>query len=154
MLIEVLCVCRRPPRWVAELTADYARRLPRDLTLEFGFVTPGHDGLASAARKQDEARRLERRVNADSTLVALDERGEQVDSNGLADWLQRWRTEHSRLALVIGGADGLDGALLERARQRWSLSRLTLPHLLVQVIVAEQLYRAWSILDGHPYHRA
>jgi 23S rRNA (pseudouridine1915-N3)-methyltransferase len=154
MLIDVLCVCRRPPRWVVELTADYARRLPRHLALEFAYVPPGHDGLASDARKRDEARRLERRITADSALVALDERGEEVDSPSLARWLERWRAEHARLCLVVGGADGLDPALLDRARQRWSLSRLTLPHLLVQVIVAEQLYRAWSILDGHPYHRA
>lgn len=154
MLIEVVCVCRRPPRWVSEVTSDYARRLPRDLRLEFTFVAPAGDSLPSAERKRDEARRIGKRVAADSAVIALDGGGEEVDSAGLAGWLEHWRAEHSRLSLVIGGADGLDAELLATARRRWSLSRLTLPHLLVQVLVAEQLYRAWSILNGHPYHRA
>ncbi|MEQ8660777.1 MAG: 23S rRNA (pseudouridine(1915)-N(3))-methyltransferase RlmH [Gammaproteobacteria bacterium] len=154
MLLEVLCVCRRPPRWVSEVTADYARRLPRDLSLEFVFVAPGRDGLASVERKRDEARRLDRRIASDSAVVALDERGEDTDSAGLAAWLARWQREHARMTFLVGGADGLDDSLVGRARSRWSLSRLTLPHLLVQVILAEQIYRARSILDGHPYHRA
>ena len=86
--------------------------------------------------------------------MALDVTGDALSSPELAGWLGEWRTRHTDVTLLIGGADGLDTGLRERAAQRWSLSRLTLPHLLVQIIVAEQIYRAWSILEGHPYHRA
>jgi 23S rRNA (pseudouridine1915-N3)-methyltransferase len=152
--LDVLCVCRRPPRWVVEATADYARRLPRGIALSFDYVTPGGDGLPSVERRRDEAARVLKRLNAATPVVALDVGGDEVDSPGLARWLAEWRERHAALALVIGGADGHGDAVLERSAQRWSLSRLTLPHLLVQVVLAEQIYRAWTILEGHPYHRA
>ena len=154
MRLDVLCVCRRPPRWVSDVTAEYARRLPRGFDLAFHYLAPGSDALPSAERRRDEATRVLKRLRSGVPVVALDVGGEEVDSPGLARWLGAWRERHAELALVVGGADGHGEAVLERAATRWSLSRLTLPHLLVQVIVAEQVYRAWTILDGHPYHRA
>jgi len=139
---------------VREATADYARRLPRDLRLDFSYLAPGRDSLSPAERRRDEAERLGKRLRPGVRRVALDGGGIQGDSAEVARWLGQWRTAGGDVALVIGGADGLDAGLLDRADQRWSLSRLTLPHLLVQLVVAEQLYRAWSILEGHPYHRA
>ncbi|HEY5719007.1 MAG TPA: 23S rRNA (pseudouridine(1915)-N(3))-methyltransferase RlmH, partial [Gammaproteobacteria bacterium] len=86
-------------------------------------------------------------------VVALDVAGSAWDTPTLARQLERWRAGGSDVALLVGGADGLAPACLERAEQRWSLSPLTFPHMLVRVLVAEQLYRAWSLLSGHPYHR-
>jgi len=154
MRIDVLCVCRRPPRWVADGVAEYAARLPRELELKFHHLAPAVDSLPVAARRREEGARLVARLKPDQALVALDVGGSAVDSETLAGWLDDWRQQHTRLALAIGGADGFDEAVRARAQRRWSLSPLTLPHLLVQVVVAEQLYRAWTILAGHPYHRA
>ena len=153
MEVELLCVCRRPPAWVTTASADYARRLLRHIDLSFRYVTPGHDGATAAARRRDEAQRVRKALPRTTHLVALDERGQQCSSAELARWLGEWRERHDHVTLLIGGPDGLDAELLELAASRWSLSRLTLPHLLVQVLVAEQIYRAWTIIDGHPYHR-
>lgn len=154
MLVEVLGVCRRPPAWVSETCADYARRLGRQLELRFRFINPGQDGVDSATRRRDEAQRLRKALAADTFVVALDERGEEWTSVEFARRVGAWRERHAHLSLVIGGADGFDAEFLAAAHARWSLSRLTLPHLFVQVLVAEQLYRATSILAGHPYHRS
>lgn len=154
MLLEILCVCRRPPAWVSDVTDDYAKRLARQHELRLRHVAPGPDSADAATRRRDEGQRMGKLLRADAHVVALDVGGSQPDSETLATWLDDWRARHSAVALLIGGADGLDPNLLARAAQRWSLSKLTLPHLLVQVIVAEQLYRAWTILEGHPYHRA
>lgn len=153
MLIEVLCVCRRPPRWVAEQTAAYCKRLPREFSLSFTYVAPGADSATASARRRDEATRLLKRAGTSRALIALDEHGASTTSRQFAARLGRLRETQRELALVIGGADGLDESITGRALEQWSLSSLTLPHLLVQVVLAEQLYRAWSILDGHPYHR-
>jgi len=154
MRLEVLCVCRRPPPWVRDLTQDYSQRLPRDLALEFAYVAPGRDSVSAPERRRDEGLRLIKRIKPGTRLVALDERGSEVDSDTVARWLAGWRADGIPVSLAIGGADGLDGVILDRAERQWSLSRLTLPHLIVQILVAEQLYRAWSIGEGHPYHRA
>ncbi|MGR8920330.1 MAG: 23S rRNA (pseudouridine(1915)-N(3))-methyltransferase RlmH [Gammaproteobacteria bacterium] len=154
MQLEVLCVCRRPPGWVSEAVAQYTRRLPRTLSLDFVFLAPGPDSASAAVRRNDEGTRLLGRLKHGVPLVALDVGGKTQSSEAFAAALGRLRDEHRRLALAVGGADGLADAVLERATARWSLSALTLPHLLVQVVVAEQVYRAWTILEGHPYHRA
>ena len=154
MLLEVLGVCRRPPAWVTETCADYAKRLGRQLELRFRFITPGQDGIDSAIRRRDEAQRLRKALAADTHVVALDERGEEWTSVEFARRVAEWRERHAHLSFVIGGADGFDADFLAATQTSWSLSRLTLPHLFVQVLVAEQLYRAVSIAAGHPYHRS
>ena len=154
MRLDVLCVCRRPPPWVRDTTSDYSQRLPRDLTLEFAYVAPGRDSVSAAERRRDEGLRLLKRIKPATRLIALDERGTEVDSPTVARWLRDWRTDATPVTFAIGGADGLDSVILSHAERQWSLSRLTLPHLIVQILVAEQIYRAWSIDDGHPYHRA
>lgn len=153
LALDVISVCRRPPPWVTELTLDYAARLTRHLTLRFRHVAPGADSLAATERKRDEAARVAKLIAPGTHVVALEIGGTPLSSPALAEWLSGWRAEQRPVALVIGGADGLDPSLCRRAAQRWSLSNLTLPHLLVQVVVAEQVYRAWTILAGHPYHR-
>lgn len=153
MVVDVLCVCRRPPAWVTEACADYAKRLARSDELRFRYLNPGPDGADSAVRRREEAARIMKALKAGTHLVALDERGDEPTSVELAGRLGAWRERHAHVTLAIGGADGLDAPVLTAAAERWSLSRLTLPHLLVQVLVAEQIYRAASILAGHPYHR-
>ncbi len=153
MIVDVLCVCRRPPSWVADVCADYAKRLSRSDELRFRYLSPGPDGVDSHVRRRDESSRINKALKAGSYLVTLDERGNELSSVELATRYSAWRERHAHLSMVIGGADGFDPGVLAAADERWSLSRLTLPHLLVQVVVAEQLYRAASILAGHPYHR-
>ena len=153
MIVEVLCVCRRPPAWVAAVCADYAKRLARGDALRFRFLKPGPDAADNVVRRRCEGADILNALKAGSYLVALDERGDELNSVELAARFGVWRERHAHLSLVIGGADGFDAAVLAAAAERWSLSRLTLPHLLVQVVVAEQIYRAASILAGHPYHR-
>jgi 23S rRNA (pseudouridine1915-N3)-methyltransferase len=103
---------------------------------------------------EPEGERLLRHVDADTLAVALDERGESWTSAELARRLARWLNGEPHVALLIGGPDGLSAAVRRRADHLWSLSPLTLPHGLVRVLLAEQLYRAWTLLQGHPYHRA
>lgn len=153
MQLEVLAVCKRPPSWVVEQTTEYAKRLPRDFALSFNYLNPGPASASSQARKRDEATRLLKRFPDSGRLIALDERGDTATSEQFAARLGRLREHASTVHICIGGADGLHEEVLQRAGACWSLSALTLPHLLVQVLLAEQLYRAWSILERHPYHR-
>jgi 23S rRNA (pseudouridine1915-N3)-methyltransferase len=152
--IDIFCVARKPPAWSATLIADYQRRSRRCFTFEFHYLVPASERASALLRRDEEGRRLRARAATHAVHIALDEAGRQYDSDELAAQIERWRVEQARIAMLIGGADGLAAEVLAQATLRWSLSRLTLPHLLVQVVLAEQLYRASSILLGHPYHRA
>lgn len=156
MRINLAVVARRPPAWVRDGFEEYRRRLPAQLQLEITEVKPvvrdGSETPASARRRERE--RLQAAIGARSRIVALDEHGAGWTTAELAAQLQRWMSDGRDLTLLVGGADGLDAPLLESADAVWSLSPLTLPHAFVPVIVAEQLYRAWSVLNHHPYHRA
>lgn len=142
-----------------ELTARYVDRFKKTgaaLGLEFGRTVEIPESRASnaATRKREEAAALDKALAADTLLIALDERGDTPDSGSFARMLGRWRDTGRRdLAIAIGGADGHDPALLRRADAVIGFGRLTWPHQLVRVLVAEQLYRAATILAGHPYHR-
>jgi 23S rRNA (pseudouridine1915-N3)-methyltransferase len=153
VIIEVLSVCRRPPGWVTDAAGDYAGRFGAHIDLRFKYVAPGRDTRSVDGRRRDEAKRLAKTLEPNTLVIALDASGDEHTSEGLARRLTAWRAGHDRMALVIGGPDGLDPAFLAGAHGRWCLSKLTLPHLLVQILVAEQIYRAWTILEGHPYHR-
>jgi 23S rRNA (pseudouridine1915-N3)-methyltransferase len=155
MRIQLLAVGSRRPAWEREGYADYARRLPRECALSLVEIplhkrSPGTD-LRRALEREGE--RMLKSAAKGARLMALDERGEQLDTRQLARRLSRWMGEGRDLALMIGGPDGLAPACLRAAEERWSLSRLTLPHGLVRIVVAEQIYRAWSLFSGHPYHR-
>ena len=156
MHIRLLAVGDRQPGWVDDAFESYARRLP--VQWKFGLVpiaTVARAGESDAGKAVElEGQAVLRRLKAAERVVALDERGKQLSSPGLSRLLADWQREGRDVALVIGGPDGLSGECLGRAELRWSLSRLTLPHGLARVVVAEQLYRAWSLLQGHPYHRA
>lgn len=155
MRLLVAAVGTRMPDWVAAGWQEFARRLPRDCPLELLEVKaePRTSGKTPAAMMAAEAERLRAAVPARSRLVVLDERGDDISTRALADRLKKWMDEGDDVAFVIGGPDGLDPALKASARERIRLSSLTLPHAMVRPLLAEALYRAWSLLHNHPYHR-
>ena len=152
MRVRLFAIGERMPAWVAEGFAEYRKRLSRELPLELIEIgTRGRGEPAKARAAEGEALLAAAR---DAHVVALDGRGEAWSSEALARQLSTWKMGGCDVALLIGGADGHSDAVLKRADQRWSLGPLTLPHMLVRLVVAEQLYRAATILAGHPYHRA
>ena len=155
MKVRLIAVGQRPPAWVVDGFTDYARRLPRDMPLtllEVQAVTRGH--LPPDRIRRQEAERLLGHLGPRDHVVALDVEGAAWSTETLAKKLDNWRMDGQDLAFLVGGADGLDQLCLQRADDVLSLSALTFPHALVRVMVAEQIYRAWTILTGHPYHRA
>lgn len=143
------------PDWVATGYQEYARRMPRECVLKLTEISPHRRtrGSDAARARAAEGERMLSAAPGSARLVALDQGGRQWSTEQLARELDGWLGSGEDVALMIGGPDGLSAECLAAARQRWSLSALTLPHPLVRVVVAEQLYRAWSILRNHPYHR-
>lgn len=155
MRIHLISVGRRMPGWVNEGYADYARRLPPECGLHLHDIEPARrlKGGQPARYRAEEGQRILKALPKNVVALALDVEGRAWSTEALARELSEWLADGRDRALLIGGPDGLDEACLARAEQRWSLSRLTFPHPLVRVILAEQFYRAWSLLQGHPYHR-
>ena len=153
MRVHLLAIGQRMPDWIQAGYEEYARRLPNDCRLELRALSPRSRAGDATSRKRDEARVLLGAVPDKARVIALDERGRAWSTKELAGQLSRWQDDGRDVALLVGGADGLGAECLERAEQRWSLSPLTLPHMLVRVLVAEQIYRAHALNRGHPYHR-
>jgi 23S rRNA (pseudouridine1915-N3)-methyltransferase len=150
----VVAVGQRVPDWAQLAWDDYAKRFPPELRLELKAVkTEPRASKTTAALLAAERERIEAAMPKGARVVALDERGTALTTKALAARLETWQLEHDAVALVIGGPDGLDPAFRQAAHERIRLSDLTLPHAMVRVLLAEQLYRAWSIHAGHPYHR-
>ena len=143
------------PRWVDEVVADYTQRLAGSLKLALVEVPAGQRSSRGdpAQAMQTEGQRILALIKPQEFVVALDERGRQMNTRELASWLSGRMNDGRDLAFVIGGPDGLGAEVLVRSDQKLSLSKLTLPHALVRVVLAEQLYRAHTVLSGHPYHR-
>lgn len=154
--LHLIATGDRPPRWVADGFDDYARRLAGDVTLRLVEVEAARraKGADVARAVADEGKRLIAAVPTSARVVALAVDGQAWSTADLATRLAAWAADGRDVALLVGGPDGLAQACMERAEERWSLGPLTLPHMLVRVIVAEALYRAWSVRAGHPYHRA
>jgi 23S rRNA (pseudouridine1915-N3)-methyltransferase len=155
MRLHLIAIGPRQPAWVGTAFLDYARRLPAECRLEVTELP-----LGPRSKEQDagralnaEAQRMERTIRPDDWVVALDERGQSWTSRVLAARLEAWMASGRDVALLMGGPDGLAPACKMRAHEQWSLSPLTLPHGLARVVMAEALYRAHSLLRGHPYHR-
>ena len=141
--------------WISAGFNEYARRLPRENALQLIEVAPAaRRGQPAARLNEDEAARLLAKVTPRDHVVALDVGGKALSTEKLSERMAEWRMIGTDVIFVIGGADGLDAAVLERANEKLSLSAMTFPHGLVRVMLAEQLYRAWTLLSGHPYHRA
>lgn len=156
MKLAILAVGHRMPAWVNDAFGEYAKRMPREMPLQLKELKPAQRSSAAgdiARWLQAEAERITAALPQDALRVVLDERGRSFPTRTLADHLERWRSDGRDVAFIIGGADGLDDTVKSRADLLWSLSPLTLPHGLVRVVLAEQLYRASSLLSGHPYHR-
>jgi 23S rRNA (pseudouridine1915-N3)-methyltransferase len=156
MHIDLICIGQKMPSWVKSGFNEYAKRLPPTCRLNLIEIPlRKRTKNANLARLQhQEGEQMLAAIAQGAYVIALDERGQMSNSPQLAEQLAHWMQEHSTVALLVGGPEGLSAACLQRAQQRWSLSALTLPHQLVRIIVAEQLYRAWSLLNNHPYHRA
>ncbi|WP_420592317.1 23S rRNA (pseudouridine(1915)-N(3))-methyltransferase RlmH [Bacterioplanoides sp.] len=155
MKLRLLAVGTKMPAWVEQGYQEYAKRLPNDCALELVEINPGHRAKNTSKEKamQQEAEALKKAIRPQDHVVALDVKGKPWSTEQLATNLSDWRMQGGDVALLIGGPDGMTADVLALAKQRWSLSNLTLPHPLVRVLMAEQLYRAWSILQGHPYHK-
>ena len=156
MKLLVVAVGTRMPAWVDAGFGDYARRMPRDARLELAEIKPEARGASRPVGRllEAEEKRIRAAIPGGSLRVALDERGTLLATAELAGRIERWRQSGSDLAFIIGGPDGLAETLKRGASFKWSLTPLTLPHGLARVVLAEQLYRAVSILHNHPYHRA
>jgi 23S rRNA (pseudouridine1915-N3)-methyltransferase len=156
MHIYIIAVGQRMPHWVAEGYQDYARRLPQQCSLHLVEIATARRGKSGnlARWQQDEGNRLLGAIPINSRVIACDQRGEAWTTDEVAKHFQAWMNEGQNVTLLIGGPDGLAPVCLEQAVCKWSLSSLTLPHGLVRVILAEQIYRAFSLLSYHPYHRS
>lgn len=155
MKLLLVAVGTRMPAWVDTGFEDFARRMPRELPLQLVEVKaePRTTGKTVEAMMAAEAARIEAALPARCRRIILDERGEDISSRALARRLENWQSGGDDVAIIIGGPDGLDPALKATAHETMRLSSLTLPHALVRVMLAEAVYRAWSLLKNHPYHR-
>jgi 23S rRNA (pseudouridine1915-N3)-methyltransferase len=154
MKIRIAAVGQRQPRWVDEAVAEYLERFPADFEVTLREVRPeSRTGVPTPRLLAAEATRLRAAIPDGALIVALDERGRDWTTRQLAQGFRQWRDAGETPAFVIGGPDGLDPELKSAARLELRLSSLTLPHALARVLLVEQIYRAWSILTGHPYHR-
>ena len=155
MKITLIAIGKHMPSWVVEGYEEYAKRLPAEMSLKLIEINAGKrtKGCDIAKLIHKEGEQMLAAIPIGNRVVALEVTGKMWDTPKLSLQLQKWREESRDIALLIGGPEGLAPACLEKAELRWSLSPLTLPHPLVRIIVAEQLYRAWSIICGHPYHR-
>ena len=153
--MRVLAIGTRMPKWVSDGADDYVKRLPREASVEWVELPASRRTRDTAeSRMLEEATAIEHRLKPQELMVVLDVEGRVISTEIIAETLANWQADGSKIAFVIGGPDGLHPSLKAKAIARWSLGRITLPHPLVRVILAEQLYRAWSINAGHPYHRA
>ena len=155
MQLLIVAVGHKMPAWIEQGFDEYAKRMPPELRSVLKEIRPEQrsSSRTAATVMQLEAARIEAALPKQCRIIALDERGKDWSTVQLADALTGWQREGGDVALLIGGADGLDPALKQRADTLLRLSSLTLPHGMVRVLLAEQLYRAWSITRNHPYHR-
>ncbi|MEO1962616.1 MAG: 23S rRNA (pseudouridine(1915)-N(3))-methyltransferase RlmH [Cycloclasticus sp.] len=155
MKLKILAVGQKMPAWVTAGYQEYAKRMPRECSLDVVEIAPAKRTKQSNMAKivDNEGDRILAAIKDTDYVVALEVKGKQWSTEGLANKLSAWQSIHTHIIFVIGGPDGLSGKCLKRANEQWCLSPLTFPHPLVRVILAEQLYRGWSLMNNHPYHR-
>lgn len=154
MKLRIISVGHKMPAWVESACADFTKRMPRELSVEIVDIKPEKRAAGNSTENIQliEAKRILEAAGRDF-LIACDERGQEVTTLQLAEKMQTWQTLGRDVSIIIGGADGLHASLKQQANWLWSLSKLTLPHAFVRVLLAEQLYRAYSVIQNHPYHR-
>lgn len=154
MKLNIISVGHKMPDWVESACAEYIKRMPREASIEIIEIKPEKRAAGNSTENIQslEAKRILESVGK-TYLVALDERGQEVTTLQLAYRMKNWLTLGRDITLVVGGADGLHDTVKQRADWMWSLSKLTLPHGMVRVLLSEQLYRAHSVINNHPYHR-
>ncbi len=155
MHIRLIAVGDRQPAWVDDAFKIYLQRFPRQWKFRLDRIPTARRSKNSQASKAiaAESEHILARIDAPERAVLLDERGRQMTSQEFATSLSDWQSDGRDLCFVIGGPDGVSAECRERADYVWSLSKLTLPHGMARILFAEQLYRAWSLQSGHPYHR-
>ena len=155
MQINLISVGNKMPGWVQQGYDEYSKRMPKECSLALKEVLPGKRGKNSDIARivRDEGKRMIQAIPAKSHVVTLDIPGKPWTTPELSVSMKRWMESGQNVALMIGGPEGLSDSVRDIARESWSLSKMTFPHPIVRVLVAEQLYRAWSILNNHPYHR-
>lgn len=146
MRLRIIAVSHKMPDWVSKACHEYQKRMPSDCPIEIKELKPEISLVK-------EAEKILAAIPKGSVVIALDERGSDLRTQTIADHLTNWRENGQDIAFLIGGADGLDPSLKTNANSTWKLSSLTLPHAFARLVLIEQLYRAWTILQGHPYHR-
>lgn len=155
MRVRIIAVGTKMPKWVLEATQDYLKRFPREWKVEFVEISLGPRGksqdTAKAIAKESES--ILAAIDSRERVIALDVKGKSWSTEQLSAQMGSWQMDGKNIALLVGGPDGLSEACLQKADFRWSLSALTLPHPLVRVLLAEQLYRGWTVLQNHPYHK-
>jgi 23S rRNA (pseudouridine1915-N3)-methyltransferase len=153
--IRLLAVGDRQPSWVDDAFGIYSARYPREWKFRLDTIPTVHRNKNDKSRQAMEAEGelILAKLVATEQVVLLDERGKPLSSQELADKLSEWQADGRDLCFVIGGPDGVSDAVRQRADSLWSLSKLTLPHGMARALLSEQLYRAWSLQNGHPYHR-
>jgi len=155
MIIHLIAVGTRCPAWAEMAFLDYQKRLSAECKLKLVTIpiSKRHKNSLIAKHIAEEEKKILAALPKNSRIIALDVKGQMWSTQQLAQSLQQWQLERQDMSLLMGGPDGLSDTCIHSAERIWSLSPLTLPHALVRIIVAEQLYRAWSLLNRHPYHR-
>jgi 23S rRNA (pseudouridine1915-N3)-methyltransferase len=155
MRLTLYAVGNKMPSWVAQGFNEYSRRFPRDVSFHLVEITPGKRGKNADISRilEKEGQQLLAAIPKGNRIVTLEVEGKPWTTPQLAQQLERWQLDGRDVALLVGGPEGLSPACIKASEQKWSLSALTLPHPMVRVIVAESLYRAWSVNTNHPYHR-
>jgi len=155
MKIHLIAVGKKMPEWINTGYSEFSKRMPPELQVNLIEITPSTRNKSTSIEKniKEEGERIQSAIPDNSKLIVLDEKGKDFSSIALSKEMESWLPMGQDISIVIGGADGIDPVIKQQADEKWSLSSLTLPHALVRVVVAEQLYRAWSIMKGHPYHR-
>ena len=156
MKIQIYAIASKSTDWFKQSFATYQKRLPAHINLKLTTIPLSYRNknspIEEAMKKEGEL--LLTRINCQDTLIVMDEGGKTLSTKDFSDWMDQWLLNSINPILAIGGPDGFSNAVLQRANKHLSLSKMTLPHALVPVILAEQIYRAWTILDGQPYHRS
>jgi 23S rRNA (pseudouridine1915-N3)-methyltransferase len=155
MKIKLIAVGTKMPKWVELGFENYIKRLPKDFSLELIEIPVAKRSKNQLVEKwkEEEGKQVLKNIKANDYVVALEVKGKNWSTEQLSDELIKWKDNASNVALMVGGPDGLSTECIQRSNQQWSLSSLTMPHPIVRVVIAEAIYRAWSVTVNHPYHR-